>query len=356
MDTKELIQKHAIEKGVELAGKAVVYLVKEIVFGNPDSGLRSLIKELFLSGPNNSSILDSRLQEMNDKLDSLISAPYKNAQLYLRTNRLDKAETELIDAIHKDPLNLMARIMLIQLLTKNEYYDEAVRQYWSILHSFGLREDIVPKWIIDLYKDYISEGIKIAEGGDAIKICPECAGVLYNRKGHVNQVWFSQNCCAVQWKVDKEEFPTWKKILRPISAITTSDDRYALGVFNISNNTVIMKTKLDNSAFLSEVRVLTNEYIVVGNQLYSSVSGKSVRDGAISNDEFALLFSGSSSNTYGSISVPTETVSVKAGNVLLEINDCHHTETIVSHPDTTATENDYYIQSLVLRSIKTLNN
>lgn len=129
--------------------------ISEWLVGKGLDASASMINKV-LQIENSVARIETELATVNDKLDTLITAPYKQALLHWQEGEVEKCKDKLIEAISLDELDISAHHLYIQILIYLEKYIPALDQYWALMDKFGLRDDLVPRLLIDIYKEYLS--------------------------------------------------------------------------------------------------------------------------------------------------------------------------------------------------------
>lgn len=116
----------------------------------------SLIGGLLGKASPDSMILE-KLDLIDHKLDMLLAAPYRQAQMHFREGNLEKTKDKLIEAISLDEFDLPALAMYALLLCRTGNTDLAVDYFERLLRQFGPHVGIVPSEIVTAYRRYLYE-------------------------------------------------------------------------------------------------------------------------------------------------------------------------------------------------------
>lgn len=143
-------------------------------------------------------IFQKELNEINGKLNLILEAPYNEAIMYLREGNLKLCKERVITAITYNPLDLPALCLYIQLLRLEGNYILALDYYFELMDTFGLREDIIPKILIDIYEQHATRR-KISLQGNKIEVNP-------GDNSYAQEVWCFQSGFSVTWKLKSNVF------------------------------------------------------------------------------------------------------------------------------------------------------
>jgi len=121
-----------------------------------DISANILIQELTKLNPVDQ--IKKYIQLTDNKINSIIEGYYRKALIYLRRNDLVKCEESLITYYsNKTITNLLidfqAKKLLINFAILNEDYELAVEVLDDIILKYGFHEEIIPKILMDEYRD-----------------------------------------------------------------------------------------------------------------------------------------------------------------------------------------------------------
>lgn len=163
-----------------------------------------------LDVPSFESLVKDELRLINNKLDVLLNAPYKQALMHLKEGELEKCKNKVIEAVTLNDLDLPARILYIYLLRYEEKYELALEYYWDLMERFGFRLDLIPAPILKMYSDwYFQPAMK-----DLNAITQE-RDSIFGRKGgayhegdnfYPRDIWCTPDQMVILWRSDRGFF------------------------------------------------------------------------------------------------------------------------------------------------------
>jgi hypothetical protein len=120
----------------------------------------SLGQDLFiemLGLPSFEARVSEELERINQKLDILIEAPFRQARMHYLEGNIDKAKERLIEAISLNEFDLPSKAMYCRLLCESGNLALAVDYFEEIVRQFGPHVEAVPKSICNFYARYLVE-------------------------------------------------------------------------------------------------------------------------------------------------------------------------------------------------------
>jgi len=254
--------------------------------------------------------IEAGIIDIQNDLSILISAPYKNALDYLKLGNKTKASEELINAINYDDLNLPARLLYIKLLLDENRVDLAIEKYWDILDMFGIRDDVVPKCLVDLFVEDLRKNTVIT---NTIKIYGFGSNGDFSKHGKFT---FSKHTCVIQEK----------NIIKAYNLDNGDCILFEFGeTLNLTNRYLIIK-KTD-----TKKRFLKKAIVTVTINIYDSKTGKYIR--SISQDQYDALFSYSAKKLNWISKIIKE-------NIAIDITEDRYTKTEYVHTSDYTYSND----------------
>jgi hypothetical protein len=95
--------------------------------------------------------LRQQLADLEDKIDTVLQAPAKQALMHLKEGNLVQYRDKLIEAISHNDFDLGSLLMYINLLRREGRYCLALDYQWELMDRFGPRADIVPRPLLEVY-------------------------------------------------------------------------------------------------------------------------------------------------------------------------------------------------------------
>lgn len=207
------------------------------------------------------------IDDINNKLDRIIGAPFREARVLVREGEIEKAKDKAIQAFSLDPLNLPAYLLYARLLCFLGKYDVALDIYWDIVDQFTTKKDLVPSW---LFEQYIARLLKTKINAGKRRFR------YYNGLDfYATKVWCAEVGIAIRWR---------RK--RKVMFLFESED-FANSYFTWDEN-----VKINIPGGLG-VCAITNRYVVFKMDAdtfscYDCCNGNKVRD--LNQKEFTALF------------------------------------------------------------------
>jgi hypothetical protein len=153
----------------------------------------------FLHGPDINALIKGDLETINDKLDGLIQAAFKEAIMQLREGNLVACKDKLVQAISQDELNLPAKLLYIDFLRYEGKHVLALEYYWDLIESFQLQTGLLPIPLVNAYADLITDKKPLAHR-KAFNI--DCHSDRYGSSSgwYPNEFWCSLGGLVVLWE------------------------------------------------------------------------------------------------------------------------------------------------------------
>lgn len=106
--------------------------------------------------PSFEAVISEKLDIINQKLDVLIQAPFRQAKMHLLEGNLDKCKDKLIEAISVNEFDLPAIALYSLLLFKSGNIPLALEYFEQIIKKFGPHKNLLSDKIVDIYSDYLN--------------------------------------------------------------------------------------------------------------------------------------------------------------------------------------------------------
>lgn len=103
------------------------------------------------------AMLTEKLDLINQKLDILIGAPFRQARMHLVEGNIEKCKEKLIEAISLNEFDLPSMVLYSFLLYKSGNPSLALDYFEEVIRKFGPHPEIVPKEITGVYCQYLTE-------------------------------------------------------------------------------------------------------------------------------------------------------------------------------------------------------
>src|SRR5437660_4186135 len=103
------------------------------------------------------AMVSEKIDTINQKLDILIGAPFRQAKFHLIEGSIEKSKDKLIEAMSLNELDLPAAALYTILLFKSGNVSLALDYSELLIRKFGPHGELVSKELIDVYKSHIRE-------------------------------------------------------------------------------------------------------------------------------------------------------------------------------------------------------
>jgi len=107
--------------------------------------------------PTFDGVARERLATIEQKLDTLIRAPFRQAQFYLRERDFASAKNKLIEAISHDEFDLSAQFLYSLILCWTGNAELGLFYLEELVHKFGPHPALIPAEIRDIFAEYITD-------------------------------------------------------------------------------------------------------------------------------------------------------------------------------------------------------
>lgn len=110
-----------------------------------------------LGWPSFEQVVSEKLDIIDQKLDILIQAPFRQARMHFLEGNIEKCKDKLIEAISLNELDLPATFFYSLLLYESGNISLALDYFELVIRKFGPQREIVSDNVIQIYTDYINE-------------------------------------------------------------------------------------------------------------------------------------------------------------------------------------------------------
>jgi hypothetical protein len=145
------------------------------------------------------TILSEKLDLINQKLDILIGAPFRQARMHLLEGNIEKCKEKLIEAISLNEFDLPSMVLYSFLLYKSGNSSLALDYFEGIIRKFGPHPEITPKEITEVYCQYLVEEkpLRMIQGFD---ICAENNMNDTDKVIYPTDIYCTQSSIITIWK------------------------------------------------------------------------------------------------------------------------------------------------------------
>lgn len=223
---------------------------------------------------NNIELMHEKLDYIDEKLDRLITAPYRAAIVYYEEGDLAKFKEKIIDTFTKDPYNLPARLTYVSITINEGNYDVAIKNYWRILDDFGYIRGMMPEHIMNTH---FQQSLACIESSKII-FYPNRKGIndYEDRRFVAKEIWISKSLVCIKWKKLQSGF--------------FSLSSYELSLFNLDKGCEIYRKKSYSDITIIN---LTNNYLYLlidNNKCQVDKNGRTISGTAVDYSIFQNLF------------------------------------------------------------------